>query len=60
MWRELGKWIGPYKLVNVNKESCIITLPRGNTSFYSMVVKLYLIVRDDKDTFNPKSPLKLA
>jgi hypothetical protein len=46
VWREgktgyAGKWTGPYKLLAVNGETCIIELPRGPTEFRSTVVKPY-------------------
>ena len=46
VWREgnigqLGSWEGPYKLIAVNGESCILALPHGNTTFRFTLVKLY-------------------
>jgi hypothetical protein len=34
-----GNWEGPYKLMAINGESCILALPRGNTTFRSTSVK---------------------
>jgi hypothetical protein len=39
--------------VNINKESYIVTLPYKNTSFYFIIIKLYLIIEDNKDTLIP-------
>jgi hypothetical protein len=44
VWREgntgqPGSWEGPYKLVAVHDESCVIAMPRGNTTFRSTSVK---------------------
>jgi uncharacterized protein YdhG (YjbR/CyaY superfamily) len=36
----------------------IVAFPRGNTFFYSIVVKLYFIIKDNKTTFNPEPLLK--
>jgi hypothetical protein len=46
VWREgntgqSGSWEGPYKLITVNGESCILALPHGNTTFRSTSVKPY-------------------
>ncbi|RFU25514.1 hypothetical protein B7463_g10820, partial [Scytalidium lignicola] len=47
VWREgntgqNGSWEGPYKLVSMDGESCVLVLPRGNTTFRSTSVKPYL------------------
>ena len=44
VWREgntgqPGSWEGPYKLVAINGEDCVLSLPRGNTTFRSTSVK---------------------
>ena len=44
VWRETpgnktGKWTGPYPLVGINGENCIIELSNGPTNFRSTVVK---------------------
>ncbi|EED15482.1 conserved hypothetical protein [Talaromyces stipitatus ATCC 10500] len=36
-----GKWEGPYKLLEVNNETCTVALPSGPTQFRSTVVKPY-------------------
>jgi hypothetical protein len=46
VWREgntgyAGKWTGPYKLLAMDKETCIIELLSGPTSFRSTAVKPY-------------------
>jgi hypothetical protein len=38
-----GSWDGPYKLVAVNREDCILALPYGNTTFRSTSVKPFYI-----------------
>jgi hypothetical protein len=48
VWREgntgqSGSWNGPYKLVGMDGESCVLALPNGNTTFRSTSVKPYLI-----------------
>ena len=47
VWREgntgqAGHWDGPYNLLTVEGETCIVKLPSGPTSFRSTVVKPYL------------------
>ena len=47
VWREgntgqPGSWCGPYKLVSIDQESCVLALPRGNTTFQSTSIKPYL------------------
>jgi hypothetical protein len=47
--------------VSINKELYIVALPRGNTSFRFIVVKLYLIIEDDDNTSIPdplRKPIK--
>jgi hypothetical protein len=46
VWREgntgqTGSWEGPYPLVSITNEDCVLALPRGNTTFRSTVVKPY-------------------
>ena len=53
VWREgntgqTGKWEGPYKLVALNGESCVLALPRGNTPFRSTLVKPFLTINGPK------------
>jgi hypothetical protein len=48
VWREgntgqPGSWEGPYKLVAVNDENCVLELPRGNTTFRSTSVKPFYV-----------------
>jgi hypothetical protein len=38
-----GSWDGPYKLVAVNGEDCILALPCSNTTFRSTSVKPFYI-----------------
>jgi hypothetical protein len=48
VWREgntgqPGTWEGPYKLVAINGEDCVLALPRGNTTFRSTSVKPFYV-----------------
>src|SRR6266571_2129409 len=47
IWREgntgqSGRWIGPFKLLGIDGETCKVQLPRGPTDFRTTMVKLYL------------------
>jgi hypothetical protein len=47
VWREgntgqPGQWEGLYKLVSIEGKSCVLALPRGNTSFRLTSVKPFL------------------
>ena len=55
VWREgaigqPGYWSGPYNMLSVDNETCVVQLPRGPTSFRSTVVKPYLIDPETTDT----------
>jgi hypothetical protein len=46
VWREgntgqSGLWKGPYKLIGLDRESCVLALPNGNTTFRITSVKPY-------------------
>ena len=46
VWREgntgrSGNWTGPFKLLEINDETCHVELPSGPTEFRSTVVKPY-------------------
>ncbi|KAI1006916.1 hypothetical protein K3495_g1304 [Podosphaera aphanis] len=46
VWRQAnknqaGKWEGPFKLIEINNETCKIELPSGPTDFRSTVVRPY-------------------
>jgi hypothetical protein len=48
VWREgntgqPGAWKGPYKLLSIEGESCVLALPHGPTTFRNTVVKPYLV-----------------
>jgi hypothetical protein len=48
VWREgntgqPGAWKGPYKLLSIEGESCVLALPHGPTAFRNTVVKPYLV-----------------
>ncbi|KAL3713545.1 hypothetical protein TMatcc_002248 [Talaromyces marneffei ATCC 18224] len=59
VWREgntgyAGKWTGPYKLLVMSNETCIIELPNGPTPFRSTAVKPYYTEIDKtKDEASP-------
>jgi hypothetical protein len=58
VWREgktgqTGSWEGPYKLVAMDGESCVLALPYGNTTFRSTSVKPYL-VPDEEVSLEPE------
>jgi hypothetical protein len=47
VWREgntsqSSSWNGPYNLVSIDGESCVLALPYRYTTFRTTVVKLYL------------------
>ena len=45
-----GHWSGPYTLISMDGESCVVQLPRGPTSFRSTSVKpFYSDSNDDED-----------
>jgi hypothetical protein len=61
VWREgntgqPGSWEGPYKLVAINGESCVLALPRGNTTFRSTSVKPFNVpdVEAEVDPLEPE------
>jgi hypothetical protein len=62
VWREgntgqLGSWEGPYKLVAINGEDCVLALPRGNTTFRSTSIKpFYMLDKSTTETDPLKSP----
>lgn len=46
VWREgntgqSGQWDGPFRMIGMEGESCVIEMPHGNTIFRSTVVKPY-------------------
>jgi len=52
VWREgntgqSGHWSGPYTLVGIDGESCVIDLPHGHTIFRSTSVKPFLVLKDN-------------
>ncbi|KAE8553803.1 hypothetical protein EYB25_002341 [Talaromyces marneffei] len=58
VWREgktgyAGKWTGLYKLLNINRETCTVALPRGPTLFRTTVVKPYQEPIDEEDKIDP-------
>jgi hypothetical protein len=43
VWRERRGWMGPYKLLDIDRETCTIDMPYGPTKFRSTVVKPFYI-----------------
>ncbi|KAJ5544720.1 hypothetical protein N7535_006892 [Penicillium sp. DV-2018c] len=41
VWREKDGWNGPYKLLAVDGETCVVDMPHGPTKFRSTTVKPY-------------------
>ena len=41
VYREVGGWKGPYKLIGITGETCRVQLPSGPTDFRATVVKPY-------------------
>ena len=39
VWREKSGWTGPFRLLNINNETCQVELPSGPTQFRSTCVK---------------------
>ncbi|KAI1002382.1 hypothetical protein K3495_g5815 [Podosphaera aphanis] len=56
----LGKWDGPFKLLNVEGETCTINLPYGPTRFRSTSVKHYLIHQNIPNTINTNKEISSA
>lgn len=54
VWREKGGWTGPYKLISVDNQDCIVEMPSGNTKFRATVVKPYH--RDPIEQRNDPAP----
>jgi hypothetical protein len=54
VWRETpgnkaGHWTGPFSLLSMNNEDCIVVLPSGSTTFRSTTVKLYFVEKDQEN-----------
>ena len=54
VWRETpgnkaGHWAGPFSLLGMNNEDCIVTLPSRPTVFRSMTVKPYFTEKDQEN-----------
>ncbi|KAI0994429.1 hypothetical protein K3495_g13753 [Podosphaera aphanis] len=41
VWRERKGWMGPYKLLNIDGQTCTVAMPNGPVNFRSTVVKPY-------------------
>lgn len=60
VWRKVpganktGKWTGPYLLLAVNNEDCIVELPSGPTAFRLISIKPYY--QDDFFLIEPENP----
>lgn len=60
VYREKHKtWLGPYKLLSVTDENCVVELVNGPTTFRSVVVKPYL-EDPESDLINDRSPAATA
>jgi hypothetical protein len=58
VWREGNVnhpkgWDGPYKLISMDGETCVVAQPRGHTPFRSTSVKPYYAAQPDPDLTNP-------
>lgn len=49
VWRETGNWTGPYTLIEMRGEDCIVNLPSGPTKFRSTSCKPYYAYDVNKD-----------
>ena len=63
VWREgnaghTASWEGPYTLIAIDGESCVLKLPHGNTTFRSTSVKPYFSRPDDDVTVDDVTPNK--
>jgi hypothetical protein len=61
VWREgntgqPGSWEGPYKLVAINGEDCVLALPRGNTTFRSTSIKPFYVPDESIIEVDPLEP----
>jgi hypothetical protein len=59
VWREgntgqPGSWEGPYRLVAMNNESCVLALPHGNTTFRSTSVKPFNVLDNQTEVEHPE------
>ncbi|KAI0994279.1 hypothetical protein K3495_g13903, partial [Podosphaera aphanis] len=57
VYRENKGWTGPYKLISINGETCMIDMPHGPTPFRSVVVKPYYTEAKNPTTNAIKLPL---
>ena len=62
VWREgntgkTGHWDGPFKLVSMDGESCVLALPYGNTTFRSTSVKPFYAEEPEPDESPAGQPL---
>jgi len=61
VWREgntgqSGSWEGPYRLVGITGEDCVVALSRGNTTFRTTSVKPFLTAPNSDATDTPQTP----
>ncbi|KHJ31249.1 hypothetical protein EV44_g3264 [Erysiphe necator] len=49
VWRENRGWTGPYSLLNITGQECVVDLPKEPTTFRVTVVKPYYIKEQNKD-----------
>lgn len=55
VWREPGKWTGPYRLLSVEGETCRVLQENGIKSFRTTVVKPYYRTEEPFEDIQPRS-----
>ena len=56
VWREKAKWQGPYRLISLQGETCVVELSSGPTMFRSTSVKPYLTDANTDNDLPPPQP----
>lgn len=56
VWREKAKWQGPYRLLSLQGETCVVELSSGPTMFRSTSVKPYLTNANAAGDDSPSEP----
>jgi hypothetical protein len=51
-----SSWEGPYKLIVINGEDCVLALPRGNMTFRSTSIKPFYILDKSITKTDPLEP----
>ncbi|KAI0995357.1 hypothetical protein K3495_g12825 [Podosphaera aphanis] len=61
VWRESGNWTGPYNLLEVDNENCIVQLPSGPTKFRSTSCKPFYTSNEiDHQNINANKTIETA